>query len=144
MPARRRALLLGSVALAAGASLAVPAVVAAPPAKPVTITMGKGTPFQTSVAPKAPTAGRFAFTLRNRGSLRHEAVILRTNIRYDKLPVRNGRAVETGRRGAIRNVPGGRAGKLTIALPAGKYVIICNLPGHYVGGMRTPFTVRRA
>ncbi len=140
MPIRRRALLIGSAALA-GAVLAAPALAAAP-AKPVTITMGKGAIFQTSVAPKAPKAGKFAFTLRNMGALRHEAVILRTNVRYDRLPVKNNRAVETGRKGAIRNVAAGRTGRLTISLPAGKYVIICNLPGHYLGGMRTPFTVR--
>jgi uncharacterized cupredoxin-like copper-binding protein len=31
---------------------------------------------------------------------------------------------------------------LTIALPAGKYVFICNEPGHYALGMHTGVLVR--
>lgn len=28
-----------------------------------------------------------------------------------------------------------------MSLPAGHYVLLCNLPGHYAGGMRADLTV---
>ena len=112
-------------------------------ATPVTITMGKGAMFQTSVSPASAPAGRIAFTLVNRGDMRHEAVIIRTTTRYDRLPVKNSVASEKGRVGAITKVAGGTRKRLTLTLPAGRYVIICNIPGHYQAGMRAPFTVRR-
>lgn len=129
-------------ALAAGAALAAaPAALAAP--TPVTITMGKGSDFQTSVSPASAKAGAIRFTLVNRGSMTHEAVIIRTATRYDKLPVANSKASEKGRVGAIRKVAGGTRKALTLTLAAGRYVIICNVAGHYQAGMRTAFTVRR-
>jgi len=30
---------------------------------------------------------------------------------------------------------------LTVDLKAGRYVVICDLPGHYAMGMRAPLTV---
>ena len=105
--------------------------------------MGRGAVFQTSAAPASAPAGRIVFTLVNRGDMRHEAVIIRTATRFDRLPVKNSVASEKGRVGTITNVAGGTRKKLTLTLPAGRYVIICNLPGHYQAGMRAPFTVRR-
>ena len=35
----------------------------------------------------------------------------------------------------------GKTGRLTVTLPAGKYVLLCNLPGHFAGGMYADFTV---
>ncbi len=129
-------------ALAAGAALATaPAALAAP--TPVTITMGKGSDFQTSVSPASATAGAIRFTLVNRGSMTHEAVIIRTTTRYDKLPVKDSRASEKGRVGAIKKVAGGTRKALTLTLAAGRYVIICNVAGHYQAGMRAAFTGRR-
>ncbi len=138
----RRRVRGGLTALAACAAVAgAPAVLAAP--TPVTITMGAGADFQTSVAPASAKAGPVAFTLRNRGTTGHSAVILRTNVRYDRLPVSKSTASEKGRVGAIARVAAGRSRALTLTLPAGKYVIICNIAGHYESGMRAAFTVRR-
>ncbi len=38
--------------------------------------------------------------------------------------------------------PAGNTKTLDANLPAGSYVVICNLPGHYKQGMRQAFTVR--
>jgi uncharacterized cupredoxin-like copper-binding protein len=137
---RRPRRVLGALAVAA-ALAAAPIALAAP--APVTITMGKGGDFQTSVSPASAKAGAIRFTLVNRGSMTHEAVIIRTATRFDRLPVKDSRASEKGRIGAIKRVAGGTRKALTLTLAAGKYVIICNVPGHYQAGMRAAFTVRR-
>lgn len=135
---------LAACALLVGTALATaPVAMASKAPAPVTITMGKGSPFQTSVSPSSVAAGKVAFTLVNRASMTHEAVILKTNTRYDKLPVKNSKASEAGKVGAITKVAGGKSKKLTLTLAAGRYVIICNLPGHYQAGMRVAFTVKK-
>jgi len=37
----------------------------------------------------------------------------------------------------------GKWGSLTVTLPPGKYLLICNLPGHYGAGMSTEFAVTK-
>ena len=37
----------------------------------------------------------------------------------------------------------GASGSLTVALQPGKYLLICNVPGHYASGMWTEFTVTK-
>ncbi|MGD9697190.1 MAG: sulfocyanin-like copper-binding protein [Thermoleophilia bacterium] len=139
-PARRIRICIGAIAV--GTALAVAPTAFAAPAK-VTITMGKGKPFQTSVSPASAKAGKVTFTLKNKGTMVHEAVIIKTNVKVDKLPVKNGKASEKGKVGAILNVAGGKTSKpLTLNLKKGKYLIICNVPGHYQAGMRVAFTVK--
>jgi uncharacterized cupredoxin-like copper-binding protein len=43
--------------------------------------------------------------------------------------------------GEVADLKSGAKGKLTVALKAGDYVLICNIPGHYMDGMRVDFTV---
>lgn len=43
--------------------------------------------------------------------------------------------------GEVADLKAGAKGKLTINLKAGEYVLICNIPGHYMDGMRVDFTV---
>ena len=52
------------------------------------------------------------------------------------------RADETGSVGETDDMAAGTTKDLTVNLPAGHYVLLCNLPGHYMGGMRVGFTVR--
>ena len=35
----------------------------------------------------------------------------------------------------------GDSANFALTLPVGHYVLLCNLPGHYAGGMRNDFTV---
>ena len=49
----------------------------------------------------------------------------------------DGTANEVGTEGEVPDVEPGAGGKLTVTLPAGKYVLLCNLPGHFAGGMYT-------
>ena len=96
------------------------------------------------IAPKpaAATAGKVTFTVKNTGKTRHEFVVVRTNVPAGKLPVKNGRASEKGQKGEIGDLLPGATKKLTLTLPKGKYVLICNLSGHYQAGQHASFTVR--
>jgi uncharacterized cupredoxin-like copper-binding protein len=40
----------------------------------------------------------------------------------------------------VEDIAVGATPSLTVDLPAGHYVVICNLPAHYAGGMHTDFT----
>jgi uncharacterized cupredoxin-like copper-binding protein len=93
-------------------------------------------------APAAATAGKITFTVKNSGKARHEFVVIRTNTAAGKLPVKNGRASEKGSKGEIGNLAPGATKKLTLTLAKGKYVLICNLSGHYQAGQHAAFTVR--
>jgi uncharacterized cupredoxin-like copper-binding protein len=104
-----------------------------------TVTMDE---FTLKASPKSVTAGRVTFNVRNNGSDRHELVVLRTSTAASKLPQSGGRASEKGRVGDTGVFAGGKSKRLTVTLKKGRYALICNLPGHYAGGMRADFTVR--
>ena len=98
-------------------------------------------------------AGTVSFVARNGGGVTHELVIL---------PRRPGEAVGTRPVGADRRVSeagalgeasracgagagegisAGAAGWVTIDLRPGRYELVCNLPGHYAGGMAAELDV---
>lgn len=86
-------------------------------------------------------AGKVTFTVSNDGSMMHEYVVLKTSQPAAKLPVSGGRASEAGHVGEVADLPAGKTKTLTLDLKPGHYSIICNLPGHYLGGMLTDLTV---
>jgi uncharacterized cupredoxin-like copper-binding protein len=43
--------------------------------------------------------------------------------------------------GEVSELDPGASGKLTVTLKPGNYLLYCNVPGHYVAGMWTTFTV---
>ena len=98
--------------------------------------------FSLKASPKSATAGKVTFALRNNGSDRHELIVIKTTKAASKLPQSGGRASEKGRVADSGTFAGGKSKKLTVTLKKGHYVLICNLPGHYAGGMRSDFTVR--
>jgi uncharacterized cupredoxin-like copper-binding protein len=78
----------------------------------------------------------------NAGTITHEFVVLKTPTAAADLPVRNGRASEAGNVGETGDLQPGATKSVAIRLPAGHYALICNLPGHYLAGQHTDFTVR--
>jgi len=65
----------------------------------------------------------------------HELVVLRTNQPPAKLRTNKaGDAIETGRVGKAVALDPGKSGSITLKLPPGNYVLICNLTGHYAAG----------
>ena len=98
--------------------------------------------FTLKASPKSVSAGKVTFSVKNSGSDRHELVVLKTATAASKLPVSGGRASEKGRVGAAKNIAAGKSKSLTLSLKKGHYVLVCNIPGHYTGGMRADFTVK--
>jgi uncharacterized cupredoxin-like copper-binding protein len=100
----------------------------------------------TSNLPTVP-AGLVDLDVFNAGPLPHEFILFKTDLAHDKLPLdKDGRVVEDAD-GIINafdtgdNIPAGENRHFDIALTAGKYVMLCNLPAHYGKGMHNTFTV---
>ena len=118
---------------------------AAAPATPVAVDVGdtagtKGAMTMT-VTPSSAPAGKVTFTVSNSGTVIHEFVILKTKVRFDKIPVTKNRISEAKSVGEIGNIGKGKTKSKTFKLKAGKYVLVCNIAKHYQLGMRAPFTV---
>ena len=97
-------------------------------------------------APKSVTAGDLTLTVRNNGPDQHELIIVRTD--RARLPLRSdGLTVdeETLQKRTIETLepsPAGDVHRLHLHLAAGRYVLFCNMAGHYLGGMHTMLVVR--
>ena len=95
-------------------------------------------------------AGKVAFRVKNIGTVAHEMVILKTDLPAAALPVAAGKVKEeaAGRvLGEIEEFPPNMTEEIIIDLPAGHYVLFCNVlepgqtEGHYQKGMWAAFTV---
>ena len=97
------------------------------------------TPDKSSVP-----AGSVRFDVSNDGKIEHEFVVIKTNLAPDKLPVKGGEANEDvgPSPGEIPSVKTGKKKQLDVTLKPGKYVLICNLPGHYKAGQSTGLSVK--
>jgi uncharacterized cupredoxin-like copper-binding protein len=73
----------------------------------------------------------------------HELVVLKTDLAADKLPIKNGQVPESHFKkiGEAEDMAPGKNRRLTLKLAPGRYVLICNKPGHYAMGMHTSFVV---
>jgi uncharacterized cupredoxin-like copper-binding protein len=88
-------------------------------------------------------AGKVTITADNKGRTIHELVLLKTDADPAALPKSAaGKVDETSSVGEIADVEAGATKKHTFELKAGKYVIVCALPGHYEGGMYGTLTVK--
>ena len=96
--------------------------------------------FKVLPSPLDTKRGAVAFSVKNTGKVAHELVILKTKTPPAKLPVKGGKAVETGRVGKVGPLKPGASKSLNLILKSGKYVLLCNLPGHYQAGQRIGFT----
>ncbi len=112
---------------------------AAASSKAITIDMGEY--FYKPVNATA-NAGSVTISSKNIGKLPHELVLARTDVAPGDLPTRPDGSVDEEtleKQGkAPGEIPETEAGKTkagTIKLPAGRYVMYCNIPGHYAAGM---------
>ena len=99
------------------------------------------TDFAVKADPGTVKAGHNVFAIRNRASMIHDLVVIRTDLAPNTLPLDGGKAKEDGKVGGVANISAGISRKLVLELPAGHYVLICNVPGHYQLGMRAALTV---
>jgi uncharacterized cupredoxin-like copper-binding protein len=88
-------------------------------------------------------AGKVKIGIRNLGSMLHSFEVLKTDVPQDKLPIdgATAKASEAGKVGGVDNIAVGKSSAVTLDLTPGKYVFICNIPGHYQLGMHAAFTV---
>ena len=100
-------------------------------------------------------AGTTTFVIDNVGTMHHEMAIFKTDLAPGELPLTDDGKVDEEKAGLVaeavyaRPVRGGedhrirdgRGVNFTIDLEPGKYVLLCNLPGHYAAGQYIGFTV---
>jgi uncharacterized cupredoxin-like copper-binding protein len=110
---------------------------------PTTVNASLGEYFIKLDKPSTP-GGRVRFNVSNDGKLEHEFVVIRTNLAPGKLPLKGGEAKEDvgPSPGEIPSLPSGKKKTLNVDLSPGKYVLICNLPGHYKAGQYTGLSVK--
>jgi uncharacterized cupredoxin-like copper-binding protein len=117
----------------------------------------EGEAFITPSPTKTSGVHFIMFNVTNVGpSLAHQFIVigLKKGQTYDSLPISTnptskfyGRVDEDALapfiKGAIQEerLPPGGSSSLLVWLPSGEYALICNVPGHYLLGMRSPFTV---
>jgi uncharacterized cupredoxin-like copper-binding protein len=101
------------------------------------------TEHEWAVAPstRSVPAGAVTFASTNTGTTTHELVVLRTDASPTTLSVDQGRASEEGDLGEAEDISPGATKSVTLQLPPGHYLLICNLPGHFQQGMVSEFFV---
>jgi uncharacterized cupredoxin-like copper-binding protein len=92
--------------------------------------------------------GKITFEVKNDASMtEHEMVVIKLKHKADKLPMIAGadRVDEDKLKsmGEVSELKPGTGGKLALKMPAGNYVLICNIKGHYMAGMWSTFTVTK-
>ncbi len=99
-----------------------------------------------ATAPAGPTT----IEAPNEGSVEHELVAFKTNMDPAKLPTEASGEVNEEKMdqiaesaGEIPDVEAGDDKSAQFKLTPGKYVIFCNLPGHYAAGMYGTLTVTK-
>ena len=143
-----------------GAGMRAPFTVTGP-ATTVQVTLsdtkGLGGPMTLTASPATAPAGDVTFVVKNTGTIDHEAVVLKTNDPYNKIPITDGERptgvpvthgankvsedANIGETGDPNLKPGDTRTFTIKNMTAGTYVIVCNIAEHYGAGMRAPFTV---
>jgi uncharacterized cupredoxin-like copper-binding protein len=110
---------------------------------PSTVNASLGEYFIKLDKTSIPT-GQVRFNVSNDGKIKHEFVILKTNIAPGKLPLKDGDANEETAEspGEVPGIASGKKKTLDVVLKPGKFVLLCNLPGHYKAGQYTGITVK--
>ncbi|MEP6476257.1 MAG: sulfocyanin-like copper-binding protein [Actinomycetota bacterium] len=101
------------------------------------------TDFKITTAEAEAVAGRVAFDLQNDGPSDHTFYLARTDLAEDALPVVD-HVVNLGALAVVAKtglLGAGADATVAADLPAGTYVLFCNLPGHYESDMHAAFTV---
>jgi uncharacterized cupredoxin-like copper-binding protein len=96
-------------------------------------------------APTQLKAGNVVFRVQNNGPDQHELIVVRVS--GPQLPFRpdgftvNEEAVQHAEPGSLEPGQPGSTRDLQVHLAVGRYVLFCNMAGHYLGGMHTDLLV---
>jgi uncharacterized cupredoxin-like copper-binding protein len=137
-----------SAALAAPAFLGLAAAALAAEGPSLTVEMVNGPDgFQTMRLDRAQVApGPVTFRVHNLSTdMVHEFLVLRTTLVPAEFPMQQGESrVDEGKLGMIvelGDLEPGESGTMPLTLQPGHYVLFCNEPGHFAGGMHAELTV---
>ena len=97
-------------------------------------------------APKVLNTGDYTFRVDNQGPTVHEFLIVPSEtgslpLRPDGLTV-DEEAVERSEPGSLEPGAPRAVRDLTVQLKPGRYILFCNMEGHYMAGMHTELVVR--
>lgn len=97
-------------------------------------------------APSTLKTGNYTLRVANKGPTYHEFIVAPT--RSGSLPLRpdgltvDEEAIERSEPGSLEPGAPGAVRDLTLHLKPGRYILFCNMEGHYMAGMHTELTVR--
>ena len=100
------------------------------------------------LSPKSAPAGVVTFKVTNVSKdAIHEMIVMYRQDPTKPLPyIDDENRVDedrAGNKGEVSELDPGKSGTLTVPLKPGKYVLICNVPGHYGSGMWAEFDVTK-
>jgi uncharacterized cupredoxin-like copper-binding protein len=95
--------------------------------------------FWAAPAVDTVRAGKVTFLAKNVGQYLHELMIERAPVKMSA----PGQPIEDAAQGMVNDMKPGQSGHMTLTLKPGKYVLFCNVTGHYAAGQHIPFTVTK-
>ena len=103
--------------------------------------------FSLQLSRSEVTAGSVRLRVANAGPSEHELVAFRTDLPEGALPMTGERVDEEGAGVThldpeAENIKAGHSKEITLKLDPGRYVLICNIAGHFQRGMHAVLTVR--
>jgi len=112
--------------------------------------VSKESEWKITLSADRHTAGDVTFDLSNRGTIAHEFLVVRSDKTAKELladvdPTTN--RIDEDLLYVIGEQPeyaAGTTAELTLPLPAGHYVVMCNIEGHYKAGMYADLTIAPA
>jgi len=115
-------------------------------AKPQSVTVTQKE-FTLSTSSSNVKSGNVTVTVNNNGSIQHELVVFRTDLDEKALPMEaDGHKIDEEGSGITHldpeaeDVNPGGSKSITIDLPPGRYVFVCNIEDHYTQGMHSVVT----
>ncbi|HEV7640428.1 MAG TPA: cupredoxin domain-containing protein [Gaiellaceae bacterium] len=93
------------------------------------------TEMRIAISTTRVPAGKVTFVVRNAGTTEHELLVIPWP-KAGKLALARFKANETTSLGEVSELKPGKTGRVTLELPPGRYLLICNLSGHYQLGMQ--------
>jgi uncharacterized cupredoxin-like copper-binding protein len=98
-------------------------------------------------APHTTAAGSIVLRVANHGPDQHELIVARAptgrlGLRSDGVTV-NEEALARAEVGSLEPARAGAVRDLEVHLAPGRYVLFCNMSGHYMGGMHSTLVVTR-
>jgi uncharacterized cupredoxin-like copper-binding protein len=127
-------------AVRAAPAAAIPSSSAASPATRGVVSVKLGEMFVRPDVTRA-VAGKVTFHVRNTGKLVHEMIVGRVPI---KGPLASGKMSEATSAGEVAELKPGTANSVKLSLKPGKYILFCNVPGHFAAGQHVALTVTKS